>query len=493
MRWAFVRVALATTSMVALALLIPLALVVGQLAHDRAVTAARDQSAAMVTVLAVTDDSQEILRAILSTRSGANGQLAVHLPGRPVLGSEHATAVDVMLAAGEGRSLTAPAEGGLVYLRTVALSSGTAVIEVFIPDSELTRNVNGARLALCALALILVGISVVTADRLASRFVRAARNLGAVAGRFGGGDLSARVEPGGPADLAEAGTAFNAMADRVVRLVDAEREIAADLSHRLRTPLTALRLDADVLPPGPDADRIREAVDSLQRQIDEIILGARKSVTERSTETCDVSEVLTERLTFWSVLAEDHGRPWTVEGTNRPLWVPVAKGELSAAVDAMLGNVFAHTPQGVPFQAVLDVRRRILAVEDGGPGIDDPGEALTRGSSGAGSTGLGLDIIRRVADTTGGSLHIGHSRLGGARVALVFGQPAGEKKPRRHWRSRHRAEETGRKGAKQAEEAARKAENENAVEETPADDTARESEARPQRSWRKAGKRAEEG
>ncbi|MEV0645938.1 HAMP domain-containing sensor histidine kinase [Phytomonospora sp. NPDC050363] len=449
MRWAFVRVALATTSMVALALLIPLALIVGQLAHDRAVTAARDQSAAMVTVLAVTDDSQEILRAILSTRSGANGHMAVHLPGRQVLGSEHASAEDVMLAAGEGRSLTTPVGTGLVYLRTVALPAGKAVIEVYIPDSELTRNVAGARLALIALALVLVVISVVTADRLAARFVRAARGLAAVAGRFGGGDLAARADPDAPAELAEAGVAFNAMADRVVRLVDAEREIAADLSHRLRTPLTALRLDVDTLDAGPEADRIRDAVDALQRQIDEIILGARKSVAERSTETCDVNEVLTERLAFWSVLAEDHGRSWTVEGNNRPLWVPVPKGELSAAIDAMLGNVFAHTPQGAPFQAVLDVRRRILAVEDGGPGIEDPGQALTRGSSGAGSTGLGLDIVRRVADTTGGSLHIGHSRLGGARIALVFGQPAGEKKPRRHWRSRHRAEETGRKNAKE--------------------------------------------
>ena len=443
MRWALVRVALATTSMVALALLIPLAIVVGQLAHDRAVTAARDQSAAMVTVLAVTDSSDEILRSILSTRSGANGRLAVHLPGKPVLGSEHAAAADVALAAAEGRSMTADTETGLVYLRPVALAVGTAVVEVYVPDSELSKGVRGARIALIALAVILVGISVLTADRLASRLVRSARELSAAARRFGGGDLAARVESdGSPAELAEAGTAFNAMADRVVRLVDAEREIAADLSHRLRTPLTALRLDADALGDTPEADRIREAVDALQSQIDEIIVGARKSVTDKTEERCDVSEVLAERLTFWSVLAEDHGRAWTVEGNKAPLWIPVAKSELIAAIDAMLGNVFAHTPQGAPFQAVVDVRRRILAVEDGGPGIEEPENALKRGSSGGGSTGLGLDIVRRVADATNGSLHIGHSRLGGARVSLVFGSvPAKEKQPRRHWRSRHRAED----------------------------------------------------
>ncbi|GLZ80180.1 two-component sensor histidine kinase [Actinorhabdospora filicis] len=440
MRWALVRVALATTSMVALALLVPLAIVVGRLAHDRAVTAARDQSAAMVTVLAVTDDSGEILRAMLATRAGANGRLAVHVPGRAVLGTPHAATGDVDTAASEGRSLIAEAETGLVYLRTVALPGGTAVIEVFVPDGELTKGVTGARIALATLAFVLVLISVVTADRLGARLVRTARGLGDAARRFGEGDLSTRVDTDGPRELAEAGAAFNAMADQVVGIVDAEREIAADLSHRLRTPLTALRLDADALPPGPDADRIREAADSLQRQVDEIILGARRSVTERTGDACDVDEVLTERLAFWAVLAEDHGRRWTAEGTGRSLWVPVAKSELSAAVDAMLGNVFAHTPQGAPFQAVLDVRRRILAVEDGGPGIADPEEAMERGRSGAGSTGLGLDIVRRVADATGGSLHLGHSRLGGARVALVFGRPQSERQPRKYWRSRHRAE-----------------------------------------------------
>lgn len=440
MRWALVRVALATTSMVALALLVPLAIVVGKLAHDRAVTAARDQSAAMVTVLAVTDDSGEILRAMLATRAGANGWLAVHLPGRAVLGSPHAATRDVGAAEHEGRSLIAETDTGLVYLRTVALQGGTAVIEVYVPDSELTKGVTGARIALGTLAFVLVLISVVTADRLGARLVRSARGLGDAARRFGDGDLSTRVDTDGPRELAEAGAAFNAMADQVVGIVDAEREIAADLSHRLRTPLTALRLDADVLPEGPDGDRIREAVDALQRQVDEIILGARRSITERTGDACDVDEVLAERLEFWSVLAEDHGRRWTAEGTGRSLWVPVSKSEMSAAVDAMLGNVFAHTPQGAPFQAVLDVRRRILAVEDGGPGISDPEEAMERGRSGAGSTGLGLDIVRRVADTTGGSLHLGHSRLGGARVALVFGRPKSERQPRKHWRSRHRAE-----------------------------------------------------
>jgi signal transduction histidine kinase len=60
----------------------------------------------------------------------------------------------------------------------------------------------------------------------------------------------------------------------------------------------------------------------------------------------------------------------------------------------------------------------LIFFADGGPGIADPGAALRRGSSGAGSTGLGLDIARRVAESTGGELKIDQSALGGAQVQL---------------------------------------------------------------------------
>jgi signal transduction histidine kinase len=94
---------------------------------------------------------------------------------------------------------------------------------------------------------------------------------------------------------------------------------------------------------------------------------------------------------------------------------------IKAALDALLGNVFEHTPDAAAFGVTLrraDVRDAELLVDDAGPGLD-PGR-IRRGRSGGGSTGLGLDIARRTAEAAGGSIAVGRSPLGGARIALTF-------------------------------------------------------------------------
>jgi signal transduction histidine kinase len=205
----------------------------------------------------------------------------------------------------------------------------------------------------------------------------------------------------------------------VTVVADAERELAADLSHRLRTPLTALRLDADSLPDGPARERMRGAILALDNEIDAIIVAARRSVADRADDYTDLVEVVADRLAFWAVLAEDHGRPWEVVGGDAPVYVDVPASDLIGAVDALIGNVFQHTAQGVAFR--LTVGPHGLVVEDAGEGIADAQAALLRGSSGAGSTGLGLSIVHRVAALAGGAVYVGRSdSLGGARVALAL-------------------------------------------------------------------------
>ena len=131
-----------------------------------------------------------------------------------------------------------------------------------------------------------------------------------------------------------------------------------------------------------------------------------------------------ERVAFWSVLAEDTGRTVTLDLAAGPLPVGVPADELAAAVDALLGNVFAHTPDGTGFTVRLTRRRRPARCwpSPTGPGI--PAGLIARGARRAGSTGLGLDIARRAAQASGGRLDLGAGAAGGAVVTLRFGPAA---------------------------------------------------------------------
>jgi signal transduction histidine kinase len=216
------------------------------------------------------------------------------------------------------------------------------------------------------------------------------------------------------------------MADQVVQLLANERELAADLSHRLRTPLTVLRLNAASLGDTPAAEQTRAAVAQLEREVDTIIRTAREAKPQTAAAGpgagCDAAEVVRERMEFWSALAEDEGRKWRLAGVDRPVRIPVARADLAAALDALLGNVFRHTPEGTAF--AVDVHNGedavIVLVSDAGPGIPDPRAAMARGqgSGSDGSTGLGLDIVRRLAESTGGDVRIGSSVLGGTEVRI---------------------------------------------------------------------------
>ncbi len=424
--------------MVVLSFLVPLAIVVAHLARDRAIADAEDHAAAFAAVLAVTTDPATIQKSIATAEGERADRVGIHgVRGRD-LGHAHARTEQIRPVATSHRPDTVAVAGGVSYLLPVTLGrSGTAVVEVFVPDAELSRGVAGTWWALGGVALLVLAVSVLASDRLAARMIRSARGLAAGARTLGAGDLTARITPTGPRELAEAAAAFNTMADRVTELMAAERELIADLSHRLRTPLTALRLEAERARAHEPDHRLGQAVVAMEQEVDHLIDAARRPVETRAPEPeqCDASEVVRERMAFWAAVAEDQGRRFTVVGGHRRSPVPLPRSDLAAALDALLGNVFRYTPQGTPFEVAVSRRDGYVAVrvDDAGPGIADPDRALRRGSSDRGSTGLGLDIVRRAAIAGRGSVDIDRSALGGTSVVVLLAD-AEPPPPPRPWR-----------------------------------------------------------
>jgi signal transduction histidine kinase len=346
--------------------------------------------------------------------------ISVVLPDGSVLGSPLTGANRLLELASSGRSFTADVAGGREVYVPVDFELGRAVVRASVPSALLHRGVVRAIGLLVVLGLALLLIGILVADRLARVTVRPVTALARTAHDLAEGDLSARVEPGGPDEVREVGVAVNRLGERIGELLAAERESVADLSHRLRTPLTALRLDAGGLRDREEADRVTAGVEALERTVDDVIRSARRPVREGVRAQCDAVAVVRARAAFWQVLAEDQDRELRVDLSSGPLLVRLVPEDLAAAVDALLGNVFAHTPEGSAVDVAVASMYDGVVVEvaDRGPGL--PPAATERGHSGAGSTGLGLDIAQRTAEAAGGRLVLEDRPAGGARVVLVL-------------------------------------------------------------------------
>ena len=146
---------------------------------------------------------------------------------------------------------------------------------------------------------------------------------------------------------------------------------------------------------------------SLERTLTAVISAARRPQREGRVPHCDAVEVTRHRAAFWEPLFEDQGRELVLDLPAPPAMVRSSAEDLSVALDALVENVVAHTPDGTPARITLTARRQNgvrIVVADQGPGI--PLGAGERGRSDRGSTGLGLDIARRCAEAAGGHLTI---------------------------------------------------------------------------------------
>ncbi len=415
---------LAVTSLVVIAFTVPLGLLVRQQADSRARTNAERvvQEVTAEVVREVVSASGSVEPSILAARVTLPISVSLLLPDGVVLGEGAPDASPVARrAVALSGSVNDYTEFGWELAVPVITRSGTVIVWTLVPEAELRRGVADAQLLLGLLGVGLIVISLAVASRLGRTLTEPVAQLAEAARSLAGGDLSTRVAVQDPPEFAVVADAFNQMAPRLQELIDIEREEVADLSHRLRTPLTSVRLQAESISDEVQRAAVLAQIDRLQQAVDQLIAEARRR-PEGGAPSSDVNAVLRRRIAFWSVLADEQGRDVEVDLAGDRLPVPASEGELGAALDALIGNVFTHTEPAVSFRVSTAVAKDTtsIVVEDDGPGFPDDFDPLERGQSGRGSSGLGLDIVRRLAERLGGEIRLETGPSGGARVVVAL-------------------------------------------------------------------------
>jgi len=245
------------------------------------------------------------------------------------------------------------------------------------------------------LALILIAIAVgayPVVRRLTRRLERLHRGVTAL----GEGDLSARVKVEGRDEVARLAEGFNQAAERIERLVGANKSMLASASHELRTPLSRIRMAVELMKEGADPARKRELeqdIAELDALIDEILLASRLDALPgvESGETVDLLALAAEEASRYGIEAE--GASMMVRGDARLL---------RRMIRNLLENARRH---GAP-PVTVSLKSGELSVCDSGIGVpaaerERVFEPFYRGARGS---GLGLSIVRQIARRHGGDV-----------------------------------------------------------------------------------------
>lgn len=435
MRRSLIVTVAAAVAMVLLAMLVPMALLLrGYALEDRISRAALEVQATETVVSGAGSDLGAVSMYLSKINRGTGIETTVLYPGADLstdIGPHPGEDDRVADARATGRARLDDVPGGAEFLVPVSLGGSSAapdrtpVIRVVVAEPGWTESgILRSWLVLLVLGLLLMAGALALADRLGRSLVQPIRALAAYAGALGQRPVDP-IEPSGPAEVRELSGALHRLVERIEVLLARERAGVADLSHRLRTPITTLRLRIDGLSDDTERDRLSADVDVLDELIDHMVREARRSEREGLVANADGVAVLSERVRFWEPLAEEQQRGFTFTcSVAGPVWVRAAEADLVALVDVLLDNVFTHAPERTPVRVEIAARSEgglLMTVEDGGPGFPEGLDVVGRGTSGAGSTGLGLAIADRTATESGGGLTLSRSALGGGRVVVRLG------------------------------------------------------------------------
>ncbi|MFJ7334989.1 ATP-binding protein [Streptomyces sp. NPDC101110] len=301
---------------------------------------------------------------------------------------------------GDVISATAPGEEG----ETVTVQE---------PRSSVTREVGRTLLIIALVALLAVVAAVLLAVRQANRLASPLTDLAETAERLGSGDPRPRHKRYGVPELDRVADVLDGSAERIARMLTAERRLAADASHQLRTPLTALSMRLEEITLTDDPDTVKEeatiALTQVERLTDvvERLLTNSRDPRTGSAVSFDLDEVIQQQLAEWRPAYRSAGRAIVSSG-KRHLRAVGTPGAVAQVLAALIENSLMHGGGTVALRTRVTGNQAVIEVTDEGPGIpaDLGARIFERAISGRNSTGIGLAVARDLAEADGGRLEM---------------------------------------------------------------------------------------
>ncbi|MBA3744850.1 ATP-binding protein [Sporichthya sp.] len=327
----------------------------------------------------------------------------------------------VVLTGGQTILLGAPAPDEGNPLRVELTGEQGEQVVVLESRARVTRQVHKAWLLILIEAFFAVATAGALAALQARSLARPLVDLAEAAERFGSGDPRRRRHRRsyGLPEVDRVADVLERRAERISRILAAERQFAANASHQLRTPLTALSMRLEEITMSDDMDAMRDEATVALSQVERLtevvsqLLAQNRTPMAVSGDSIDIDKIVSQQLDEWSVAFSKANRGLQLVGVPN-LTARANPASVSQILATLVENALAHGGGTVTIRTRTVGGSVVLEVTDEGGGVNDAlgHRIFEAGVSGGESTGRGLALARDLA------------RADGARLELVQQRPA---------------------------------------------------------------------
>jgi heavy metal sensor kinase len=318
----------------------------------------------------------------------------------------------------------------------------TLIMQLGLQYEDDSYVINQFTITFGVVVLIVILLSAVIGYFMANRAMSGVKQVTSIASRISAGKLTARVQVANqPEEIEQLATSFNIMIDRIESLIGELKEVSNAVAHDLRSPLTRIRGNAEVVLRGNSgiedyhtmAQRVVEDCEKLESMINTMleIASLDSGVTVLRKERLDLKAVLVAAEEIFSEVAEDSEQHLEVSLPKEPVYLQGDRSKLQRAIANLLDNALKYTPRAgtISLHLAQNDKQVELGIKDTGPGIAkenhlkvfDPffREDASRTKPG---NGLGLSYVKTIVEKHQGRISVSTPEEGGTLFVVTFEQ-----------------------------------------------------------------------